>query len=705
TLTNVNKIPLVLSYSCNTGKYQNDECFMETWLRVGFRGAIAAVGATIETGWIEDDYFQRFLFDAAFDSSLTWIAGMLNKAKLRFFQRFGNTPVTRACFETYNLLGLPSVHIYTDTLFTLNPSYPNSIPIGYQTMTVNLGTTRKCLVSLCSKRDTIHQTQYTSTGSVQFSFSASAYDTLILTISGHNIKTHQGLITVQSPDVGVSKLLVPMQVDSGSVITPACSVYNYGTVNANYWVKIRISSFYRDSVYLENHQPSTRLYVSFKPCTLNLRGYNFVSCSTEFTGDLNPSNDKKTDSIFVRVLDVAVTEIIQPVGIVESTATIIPKAIVKNYGNTTVSFSASFKIGTWSNTQPVYNLLPDSGRIINFASWTVGARGSYLVKCSTALSGDQVITNNQLEDSLWIIGDTIPPLPPILISPANNETLQTQVISLVWHKVSDAVLYQLTVNQNKAEYEITDTSYTLELAQGNYNWQVRAKDGAGNWSDWSEIRQFTIRLPEPPGWTQKHPIPSQISNKYVKDGGALVSAGNVLYAFRGNKSNEFYQYLPSSDSWIKKESIPFWYKPGTTTINKKRVGKGASLCWNGNNTIYATKGNGTYEFWAYDTITNQWTFKSYVPSQKPPKGGTSITYLNGKVYVLAGSQKIINQRPENNFFVYHPTTNTWDTLSPAPIDNDYKSWKDGSCLTVIDSLIYALKGNAKHNYFWVYSPN
>ena len=35
-------------------------------------------------------------------------------------------------------------------------------------------------------------------------------------------------------------------------------------------------------------------------------------------------------------------------------------------------------------------------------------------------------------------------------------------------------------------------------------------------------------------------------------------------------------------------------------INKKVVAKGASMCFDGDHTIYATKGNGVPEFWAYD---------------------------------------------------------------------------------------------------------
>ena len=63
---------------------------------------------------------------------------------------------------------------------------------------------------------------------------------------------------------------------------------------------------------------------------------------------------------------------------------------------------------------------------------------------------------------------------------------------------------------------------------------------------------------ESPGWASKESMPSQVSGKYVADGGALVTVngtkdGDVIYAFRG-KSREFYQYTPGTPgvwTWLR----------------------------------------------------------------------------------------------------------------------------------------------------------
>jgi len=208
-------------------------------------------------------------------------------------------------------------------------------------------------------------------------------------------------------------------------------------------------------------------------------------------------------------------------------------------------------------------------------------------------------------------------------------------------------------------------------------------------------------------WLQKESMPSNDPkpNKYVKDGGALVKVGSELYVFRGNKSKEFYNYNSGIWTWLQKESIPYGVKPppDNTTINKKTVGKGAALCWNNDSIIYATKGNSTWEFWAYNINESTWTQKAFVPSTQKLKGGTSIAYTDGKVYLLAGAQKKDNTR---NFFTYNPTHDTWITLTGAPLTppatGKAKPFKDGSCISIIGNTIYALKGGDKYNFFYLY---
>ncbi|MEO0091651.1 MAG: T9SS type A sorting domain-containing protein, partial [candidate division WOR-3 bacterium] len=158
--------------------------------------------------------------------------------------------------------------------------------------------------------------------------------------------------------------------------------------------------------------------------------------------------------------------------------------------------------------------------------------------------------------------------------------------------------------------------------------------------------------------------------------------------------------------WADMETIPFGFKykvgpPPTVDsarYNKKFPGKGAALCWDGANAIYATKGNGTFELWKYDLDSAHWYFESWIPSTKGAKGGTSLFFKDGLLYVLVGGLK-----PEfDNFFAYDPVGKSWATLQQAPAGATAKPWKDGSAIVAIGNKIYGIKGGDKYNSFWAY---
>ncbi|MDI6767519.1 MAG: T9SS type A sorting domain-containing protein [Bacteroidota bacterium] len=275
-------------------------------------------------------------------------------------------------------------------------------------------------------------------------------------------------------------------------------------------------------------------------------------------------------------------------------------------------------------------------------------------------------------------------------------------VNISWFDKNDSLLGRTSIE--------TDGSFLLgnhstELFPGDSVYMVAA-DEAGNSSAPAEFVVLTPPAPPMPGWAQKESMPTVVKGKYVKDGGAIVAIMPLdevdwfNYAFRGNKSNEFYKYTPTTNKWTQMASIPFGKKwPDTTKINNKTIGKGAALCWDGANTIYATRGNGTKEFWAYNISDCTWVPKPFVPVPKGLKGGTSLAFSDGKVYLLAGGQK----KTESNFFAYDTATNNWTTLSKAPLTPNNKAWTDGSCIAIIDSIIYALKGGDKHNYFFAYN--
>jgi len=213
---------------------------------------------------------------------------------------------------------------------------------------------------------------------------------------------------------------------------------------------------------------------------------------------------------------------------------------------------------------------------------------------------------------------------------------------------------------------------------------------------------------EPSGWYQRGNVLQAGDvkiGKYVKDGGSMVAAegsedDEALYSFPGNKSWQFFKY--NNGTWTKMESIPYGKKlTDPTKNNKKKIGKGAALCYDGANTIYAIKGNGTKEFWAYNINEDTWIAKAFVtPVPKALKSGSSIAYYDGKVYLLAGGQK---KTDLNNFHVYDVATDVWTASAPLGLGPNTKVWKDGSCLTEMDGMIYALKGGDKYNPMYAFN--
>jgi len=208
-------------------------------------------------------------------------------------------------------------------------------------------------------------------------------------------------------------------------------------------------------------------------------------------------------------------------------------------------------------------------------------------------------------------------------------------------------------------------------------------------------------------WSQVASMLQGNKRKNVKDGGCLaydyVDGAPYVYALKGNNTYEFYRYNFGQNalSWEARESIPAIGRSG----KKKRVKKGAAIAaLPSGGTLYAVKGNGTFDFWAYDPATRVWSQKADVPLGfvgKPVKEGAGLaTAADGLVvyvYLLKGSGT-------NEFFRYNIQADAWETMASAPTGPSEKPFKNGSALTYDNTLcgdIYALKGS--YNEFFAYS--
>lgn len=250
-------------------------------------------------------------------------------------------------------------------------------------------------------------------------------------------------------------------------------------------------------------------------------------------------------------------------------------------------------------------------------------------------------------------------------------------------------------------------------------------------------------------WTELA-APPQPDGAAFKTGTALTwDNGNYIYAMFGAATGDvrrwFYRYSISGNSWEALENTPddqgegdaiAWvgldnrlyatiggeqrwtyfarYDPSTNTWDEAAVsdphmgmGDGESLVWTGNNYLYALQGEyketePLYGFWRYDIATDSWGDMEPIPAY-PHSGGVggvgdggSLLYIglwlpqhSDFIYALSGNQAYPEPIPDNRFYRYTISTNSWERLADLPFGiGNYI----GCRLAYADGHIYAWQG-------------
>lgn len=111
--------PFVYSFACQTGSYEQSECFAETWIRTD-NGAVTFYGSSVNSQWTPDDILEKELIEAKFDNSLHQVCPMFNQARTGLINAHfgGYGSVTSGSsgltyLEQYNLFGDPSISTST----------------------------------------------------------------------------------------------------------------------------------------------------------------------------------------------------------------------------------------------------------------------------------------------------------------------------------------------------------------------------------------------------------------------------------------------------------------------------------------------------------------------------------------------------------------------------------------------------------------
>lgn len=95
---------------------------------------------------------------------------------------------------------------------------------------------------------------------------------------------------------------------------------------------------------------------------------------------------------------------------------------------------------------------------------------------------------------------------PFLSAPSNLDVIHENIVNFSWNALNDKSgikhyhfeLYDETNNQMISSKQVTSTSYSVELENGEYSWRIKAIDNAGNSGDFSQRSFFSVKIFEPP---------------------------------------------------------------------------------------------------------------------------------------------------------------------------------------------------------------
>jgi hypothetical protein len=206
-LQNTDKLPLVHSYACDTGRY-SAACFGENWINAPGRGALVFWGSSVTSYWGEDDILEKGAFEAFFGEGYTWACGVTHRAMYHLLDHYGPGGSTRRYFEMYNILGDPAVDFWTEPPTELSVSHPAAIPIGLPTVSVSVSESRDpvedALVSVVKADEGLHVTGRTdAAGQAMISLDPVPMLTgsLDVTVTKHDCYAYEGVAAVTNADV------------------------------------------------------------------------------------------------------------------------------------------------------------------------------------------------------------------------------------------------------------------------------------------------------------------------------------------------------------------------------------------------------------------------------------------------------------------------------------------------------------------------
>ncbi|MBN1603674.1 MAG: hypothetical protein JW915_18830 [Chitinispirillaceae bacterium] len=291
SLTNGNKLPVVLSINCLTGTFDySSPCFSEVFLRHPTGGAVGVIGATEISYSGQNDGFAEGLIDAIWPAPgliplfphnsspvvtphepVYQMGLVLNQGKLRMSETWngGTAPFNyeQYSYELFHFFGDPSMHIWTAQPANISVSAPSTLFIGQSSYTISGANCLDGVATLLFEGSVIGTCHLVNgNGTINLNPPAMSVGTATLTITAHNYRPLQQAISVLPPG------------DAIFPTSPARStLYDIGEDITVQWQSLGTIP----NVRIEFSSNNGTSYTTVAPSITNTNTYTFAAPSVE----------------------------------------------------------------------------------------------------------------------------------------------------------------------------------------------------------------------------------------------------------------------------------------------------------------------------------------------------------------------------------------------------------------------------------------
>ena len=209
--TNNGMYPFVVSVACYNGKFVDETCISEYWLRAKKNGtptgAIAAAGSSILMAWAEpmqtQDEMGKIIAETYPANHKTLLGGLFYNSQMSMLESYPSA-TGREVIQTWVLFGDPSAQFRNKITMDLNISAPANVPQTTTSINVNCDVDG-ALVAI-SQNNVLLGYAYASGGLATITISTLATDDyLIATATKQNYATKQTVIQVGNGPLAVNE--------------------------------------------------------------------------------------------------------------------------------------------------------------------------------------------------------------------------------------------------------------------------------------------------------------------------------------------------------------------------------------------------------------------------------------------------------------------------------------------------------------------